>query len=240
MALNLKQKFVLILKKSRKIIPLVKRKVKKSGRNNTGKITVRHRGGGLKRLFRIVDFYRSILNVVGTVIRFEYDSNRNSLLSLVSYSIGVLSYILAIEKIFVGNNIINTNKKIFLRNRNGSSMPLRYVNLKEKINCLENKMTKGATFLRSAGSFGIVLKKNIYFCLIKLKSGFIKYFNSYCIASIGSILNFNFYLFRHKTAGLIRNKNFRPHVRGVAMNPIDHPYGGGEGKKSKRKICMSP
>jgi large subunit ribosomal protein L2 len=240
MTLTAKQKFILISKKSRKFIQLVKKKNKKSGRNNTGQITVRGRGGGLKKQMRIIDFYRSVLNILGYIIRFEYDSNRNSLLLLVSYSIGILSYIIAIEKIYIGTSIINTNKKMFLRNRIGSSMPLRYINLKEKINCLESKINGGAIFLRASGSFGSILKKNIYFCFIKLKSGFIKKFNSYCIASIGSVLNFNFYLFKYKKAGLNRKKNFRPRVRGVAMNPVDHPYGGGEGKKSKRKICMSP
>jgi len=181
-----------------------------------------------------------LLNILGFVVRFEYDSNRNTLLSLISYSIGVLSYIISIEKLYVGNFIVNTNKLSFLENKNGSALPLKYISLKESISNLESRLNGGAVFLRSSGSFGIILKKNMKNCFIKLKSGFIKKINSYCIACIGRVLNFNFYLYKYKKAGLIRNKNFRPHVRGVAMNPIDHPHGGGEGKKSKKKICMSP
>jgi large subunit ribosomal protein L2 len=122
----------------------------------------------------------------------------------------------------------------------GSALLVKNISIQRRINSLESKKNGGLKLLRASGSFGKILKKNFKFCLVRLKSGFIKKINPYSMAVIGTILNFNYYLFVYKTAGLSRSKGWRPRVRGVAMNPVDHPYGGGEGKKSKKSVCMSP
>jgi len=118
--------------------------------------------------------------------------------------------------------------------------PIRNVDSGIKISNLEITLYCGSVFLRAPGSFGKILKKSAKFCLVKLKSGKLKRVNYFCMVTIGSIMNFNYYLNRYRNAGWNRLRGFRPHVRGVAMNPIDHPHGGGEGKKSKKIISMSP
>jgi len=182
-------------------------------------------------------FYRSLLNIKGFICSFEYDPLRQTLISLISYSVGVFSYILSIEKTMIGMRLLSTyNDKIAL----GYVTSLHRIKINIKINCVEFYLFKGGKIARSNGSYCKIIKKTNFFNVIQLKSNRLQKINKWCFATIGIILNFNFYLFRYKKAGLSRLKGFRPHVRGVAMNPIDHPYGGGEGKKSKKVICMSP
>lgn len=234
--LNLKQKFFLIYKNKRIIWNLTRKLIKNSGRIR-GKISIRHRGGGKKNKIRIIDIFRSLWNIKGLVQRFEYDPLRNTLIVLVAYSCGILSYIIAVENLLIGNIILNGIKIPFLI---GNNTCLKLLKIGTKINCLENILFNGAKLLRSSGVYGKILKKVKYLTLIKLKSNKIISVNSFCTATIGIIFNFNYFLFRYKKAGYTRLKNKKPTVRGVAMNPIDHPHGGGEGKKSKKKICMSP
>jgi len=169
--------------------------------------------------------------------KFEYDPNRNTLVALLCYYNGLISYMIAVEGLRVGDIYMNG---IHIKRKPGNSIPIKYLNSGIKINNLEINIFNGSVFLRSGGSFGKILKKFNKFCLVKLKSGKIRKVNYFCMATIGVVMNFNYYLNRYKNAGLNRLKGFRPHVRGVAMNPVDHPYGGGEGKKSKKAINMSP
>jgi len=148
-----------------------------------------------------------------------------------------MSYIIAIEGLFIGDIIINAPRVL---NRSGNNTFIKALKIGTKINSLEHMLFGGAKLLRASGAYGRILKKIKSFVVVRLKSGRTIYVNSFCTATIGIILNFNYFLFRYKKAGFIRLKGRRPHVRGVAMNPIDHPHGGGEGKKSKKKICMSP
>jgi large subunit ribosomal protein L2 len=170
-------------------------------------------------------------------MKFEYDPNRNTLISFISYFCGVISYIISVEGMLIGD-IILSGRKIFLRNADCSL--LKFIPINTKINNIEYRKNCGSQLTRASGCFSKIVFKYYRFCIIKLVSGRLKRIDSNCIATLGIVFNFNFYLFRYKTAGLIRLKGFRPKVRGVAMNPVDHPYGGGEGKKSKKKICMSP
>lgn len=200
---------------------------------------MRHRGGGTKRRIRSIDFTRALWNIIGKVCRFEYDPNRNTLICLIAYSIGVLSYIIAVESLKIRSVIVNFSKKKKHR-KVGCANFLKIFYKKQKLNNLELYKNTYSKFFRASGSFGLLLKKDTNFCWVKLKSGIVRKFSSHNLAVIGSILNFNYYLYRYKTAGLGRLRGNRPAVRGVAMNPIDHPHGGGEGKKSKKKVCMSP
>jgi len=191
----------------------------------------------IKKSYRIIDFYRSLLNIKALVCTYEYDPLRNTLLSLLIYTIGVFSYIISVEHTMIGSRLVSTYKEKLTV---GSSTLLSRLKINTKINCIELALFKGAKLSRAGGTYAKIIKKTNFFVVIKLKSNKLQKINKWCFATIGTILNFNFYLFRYKKAGLLRLQGYRPHVRGVAMNPIDHPYGGGEGKKSKKTICMSP
>jgi large subunit ribosomal protein L2 len=160
------------------------------------------------------------------------------LICLISYFTGVISFIIAVEGLKIGDIIYTGLYASSLQA--GNSTLVRNIGFNIYLNNLEINLYNGSKFLRASGAFGKIIRKNLNFSVIKLKSGKLKRVNNDCLATIGIILNFNFYLFRYKKAGLSRLKNKRPSVRGVAMNPVDHPYGGGEGKKSKKSICMSP
>jgi large subunit ribosomal protein L2 len=169
--------------------------------------------------------------------RFEYDPNRRTLLALMFYYNGVCSYIIAVEGLRIGTIYMSGSR---IRHKVGNSLPLKNIRIGTKINNLEFRPSQGAIFLRSCGVFGKLVRRIKKNCLVKLRSGSLKKINYFCIATVGKIMNFNYYLNRHKNAGFTRLQGFRPSVRGVAMNPVDHPHGGGEGKKSKKAICMSP
>jgi len=237
MIISLKQKFNFILKNINIKKLNTNYKIFAFGRNVNGKITVRHRGKLLKKSYKTIDYYRSLLNIRCIICTFEYDSIRKTLLSLLSYSIGIFSYIISIEHTRIGMQIYTTfYEKIYI----GCVTLLKNIKINAKINCIELRLFNGAQLSRASGTFSKIVKKTNFFTVIQLKSGKLQRINKWCLATIGIILNFNYYLFRYKKAGLLRLKGVRPHVRGVAMNPIDHPYGGGEGKKSKKTICMSP
>jgi len=171
------------------------------------------------------------------VLSFEYDPNRNTLISLLLYVNGIFAYIIAVEGVKLFSKLKNGIK---LKKKNGNNTILKKMPLKCKLCYLEKFINKGAVFLRSSSSFGILLKKSFLNVIIRLKSKKSKKIYSYCTATFGIIMNFNYFLNRHKNAGYSRLKGFKSKVRGVAMNPVDHPFGGGEGKKSKKTFCMSP
>ncbi len=200
-----------------------------AGRNNKGCISVRHKGGKPKRKYRYVDFFRNKDNIIGVVERLEYDPNRNSNLLLILYSDGERRYIIAPKNLFISNLIIS-GAHVSLKV--GNALHLKNISLGIKIHCVESKPGKGGVYARSAGSYCVVMSFVFNFVVIMLKSGILKKLNSMCKATIGEVGNSEHFLIKLGKAGCKRHLGIRPTVRGVAMNPVDHPHGGGEGKSS--------
>ncbi len=208
-----------------------------NGRNNSGKITRYHRGGGCKKKTRNIDYYRYISNLFGFVNRIEYDPKRNALISLVSYSNGIITYILNCEGLGIGDFVYFSS---FFVNRPGFSTYLANIGVGVKINSIQSSCFNQSQFIRSAGCFATIISKLSGFVLVKLKSNEIRKFNSLGVATVGAVSNFN-YIFRNfQKAGYYRLMGWRPVVRGVAMNPIDHPHGGGQGKTSGGRPSVTP
>lgn len=220
--------------------------VKKGGRNSFGRICSFKKGGGLKQKYRIIDFNRNIFNVFAIIRRIEYDPNRNSFIALVCYKNGIISYIIAVENLKVNNTIVNYLNvyNILDQNLNGCSLLLKNVAPGLLICNIEKKPGQGACFCRAAGSFAIVLNKyklkDKVYILVRLPSGVEYLLLENCRVVLGIVSNSNYRLISWKKAGVARNKGIRPTVRGVAMNPVDHPHGGGEGRKSPLACAMSP
>lgn len=216
---------------------LVKGLTKTGGRNNLGSITSRHRGGGHKRLYRVIDFKRSKLDLQATVERIEYDPNRTSHIALIKYEDGVYSYILAPDKLNVGNVIVsglNADIKV------GNALPLRSIPVGSVIHNIEMKPGKGGQIARSAGLSASLVGKDSGYAQIKLSSGEVRLISLDCFATIGSLSNSDKKNTNLGKAGRNRWLGKRPSVRGVAMNPIDHPHGGGEGKTSGGRHPVTP
>ena len=208
-----------------------------SGRNNTGKITRYHRGGGCKRSLRIVDFKRYIWNIFGFVHRIEYDPKRNSLLALVVYSNGIMSYIVATEDLKIGDCIFS-KENILLRSGNCTYLKALPIGL--KISLVELTPNKGAQFIRAAGTYATIISKLSEIVILKLKSGELRKIHSNCLATVGVISNFRYIYRNFRKAGFYRLKGWLPVVRGVAMNPVDHPHGGGQGKTAGGRPSVTP
>jgi large subunit ribosomal protein L2 len=204
---------------------------KKAGRNNTGHISFFHRGGGVKKNFRLLDFKRLIWNIPAKVLRHEYDPFRNGFISLICYKNGILSYILTTDGLKINQWIINSNNKTF-KLKVGNSTNLFKIPESTLIHSIEIVPGLGAKLIRSAGVFGQILKKNYLFgkILIKLPSKEQILINKNSIATIGIVSNLNQMLIKYYKAGQKRLLGFRPWSRGVAKNPIDHPHGGGGGR----------
>lgn len=220
---------------------LLKIKKKNSGRNNIGVITVRHRGGGFRLKYRLIDFKRSIFEIPAIVLNIEYDPNRTALIALLLYKNGILSYIISPNCLKKGD-IVKTSQ-FGSSSIIGNCIPIQSISLGSILNNIELYYGKGSQFCRSAGIFGILLakqniKKNI-FVIVRLfsKEEYIIFGNN--LASIGILSNLNYYLKNLKKAGKSRHLGIRPKVRGVAMNPVDHPHGGGEGKTSGGRPSVS-
>lgn len=226
---------------------------KKSGHNNLGHFCVFTKGKGKKRKYRIIDFKRSninIINIPAIILRIEYDPNRSSYIALICYKNGFLSYIILINGLNIGDqiynfsNINNNNKDNLNYLDNGNSNLLGNLPMGTIISNIELKPGLGAFFSRSAGTFSVILNKyiikNNMFVLVRLSSGEEYLLSEKCRVVIGIVSNIEHRLKNWKKAGTSVNKGMRPSVRGVAMNPIDHPHGGGEGKKSPRVGAMSP
>jgi len=224
-----------ILQKSIQHIFIRKAIVSKGGRNNTGHITIRFKGGGHKRCFRLIDFQKILWNITGLVIRFDYAPAKTCILSLICYFNGILAYHAATEGVSLGDYIFVGVKKInFSYNRGDVSFLSNFVDGMFLHN-LELYPKKGSQIVRAAGTFAQLLKinyNNSVFSLVKLPSKEERLFFNDCIATVGQVSNINHFLIKFDTAGIKRHLGKRPHVRGVAMNPIDHPHGGGQGKTS--------
>jgi large subunit ribosomal protein L2 len=216
---------------------LLEKKSKNGGRNNHGRITVRHQGGGHKQFYRIIDFKRNKLNVPGTVERLEYDPNRTAHIALIKYIDGERRYILAPAKLKVGDQVLSAEKTEI---NPGNAMLLEHVPLGTNVHCVEMKPGKGAQIARSAGTSARVVAKEGIYTTLRLQSGEMRKILSSCISTIGVVSNQENNLKSLGKAGAKRWRGVRPTVRGVAMNPIDHPHGGGEGKTSGGRHPTSP
>ncbi|AFP83826.1 ribosomal protein L2 [Candidatus Carsonella ruddii CS isolate Thao2000] len=209
---------------------------KKSGRS-FGKISVRHIGNFHKKLYRKIDFFRKKINIYSFIERFDYDPNRNCYLALLKYIDGEKTYILKTSEMKINDKIITSYNKIKIKD--GNSSFLKNIQIGTFINCIEKIPFKGAKFSRSGGNYSELIFKDNNFAIIKLSSGKTKKLSIYCIATIGKLCNF-FLKKKMYKAGQNRWRGKRPTVRGVAMNPVDHPHGGGEGKTSGGRHPCTP
>ena len=226
------------LYKKRPLRSLVTQAVQKTGgRNANGRITVRHRGGGHKRLYRIIDFLRQKNNIPAKVERLEYDPNRTANIALLLYSDGERSYIIAPKGLKPGD-IVQSGDDAPIKT--GNALPLKKIPVGSILHCIELKPGKGAQLARSAGASVQLLAKEAGYALLKLKSGEIRKVILDCYAVIGEVGNSENILRSLGKAGAKRWEGRRPTVRGVAMNPVDHPHGGGEGKTSGGRHPVTP
>lgn len=210
---------------------------KSGGRNNTGRITIRRRGGGHKRRYRIIDFKRNKFDVPGKVATIEYDPNRSAYISLIHYADGDKRYILSPEKLKVGDEIIS-GENVPLKNAN--SLPLKNIPAGINVHNIELSPGKGGQMARSAGSYAQVMAHDNNLCTLKLPSGEVRMVLDKCRATIGQVGNRTHEQVISGKAGRTRWLGRRPKVRGVAMNPVDHPMGGGEGKSSGGRHPSTP
>ncbi len=202
---------------------------KTGGRNNRGRITSRRRGGGAKRKYRIIDFKRDKFDVEGNVMAIEYDPNRSSRIALIQYPDKEKRYIIWTDKLVVGDVIISTlDSQAPIRA--GNAMRLKHIPMGTLIHCMELMPGRGAILARSAGSWAQLMGKEKGFAQLRMPSGEIRLIKEECRATIGQVGLSEHSSFVHGKAGRVRWLGRRPKVRGVAMNPIDHPHGGGEGK----------
>lgn len=200
---------------------------KKAGRNNTGKITVRHRGGGAKRLYRMVDFARRYFDVEATVTAIEYDPNRGARIALIEYTDGTKAYMLAAVGLKVGDKVMSSEKKI--EPTVGSRMPLRHIPVGLFVYNIELAPGKGGQIVRGAGTGAQLQVVEGGKAQLKLPSGEVRQVKQECFATVGQVSNPDYKLIRWGKAGRSRLRGRKPTVRGKAMNPVDHPHGGGEG-----------
>ncbi|WP_343153549.1 50S ribosomal protein L2 [Buchnera aphidicola (Mindarus keteleerifoliae)] len=215
------------LYKGKPYFSLLRRKKKTGGRNNNGRITTRHIGGGHKKLYRIIDFKRKKDGVLGKIERLEYDPNRSAHIALVLYSDGSRNYILAPKNIKVGD-VVNSGLKVDIKI--GNSLPMSNIPIGTIIHNVEMKPGKGGQIARSAGNFVQLVARDEFYVTLRLKSGEIRKILSKCRATIGEVGNSENMLKALGKAGASRWRGIRPTVRGTAMNPVDHPHGGGEGR----------
>lgn len=197
-----------------------------AGRNNQGRITVRHRGAGNKVKYRLVNFGQK-LDLQGTVASVEYDPNRSAFISLVAYDNGTFGYIIAPEGIKVGDKVIASEKA---KPKLGNRLKLERIPMGVDIHCIELSVGRGAQMVRSAGSRAQVVAKDGDWCHVKMPSGEVRLVNKNCWASVGAVSNADYFNVSIGKAGRKRKMGWRPTVRGSVMNPVDHPHGGGEGK----------
>ena len=217
--------------------PLLSAQSKTGGRNNAGRITCRHRGGGHKQHYRLIDFRRDKDNVPATVERLEYDPNRTANIALLLYSDGERRYIIAPRGVSAGDELRSGSSAPI---RPGNAMQLRNIPVGSVIHCVELKPGKGAQMVRSAGSSAQLVAREGNYATIRLRSGEMRRVFADCRATLGEVGNGEHNLRSLGKAGAKRWRGIRPTVRGVAMNPVDHPHGGGEGKTSGGRHPVSP
>ena len=210
---------------------------KSGGRNNTGRITVRHHGGGHKRKYRMIDFKRRKFDVAATVERLEYDPNRTAFIALLKYEDGELAYILAPQRVKAGDKVIAGEKVDIVP---GNALPLKNIPVGTIVHNIELKVGKGAQIARSAGTYAQVVGKDAGYAMLRLASGEQRLVHENCIATVGAVSNADHSNQKLGKAGRKRWAGIRPTVRGVAMNPVDHPHGGGEGRTSGGRHPVTP
>jgi large subunit ribosomal protein L2 len=225
------------LYKGKPVKSLTEGLTKSGGRNNLGRITLRFRGGGHKRSYRLIDFKRRKFDVPATVDRIEYDPNRTAFIALITYTDGEQSYILAPQKLKVGDTIIASEKADV---KIGNAMPLRFIPVGTFVHNVEMKPGKGGQMSRSAGTYAQLVGRDAGYAQLKLSSGEMRIVQAECMATIGAVSNPDHMNQSFGKAGRQRWKGRRPHVRGVVMNPVDHPLGGGEGRSSGGRHPVSP
>ena len=217
---------------------LTKKVKSNAGRNNQGKITVRHRGGGVKRKYRVIDFKRDKDGVIGTVASIEYDPNRSANIALINYADGEKRYIIAPLNLKVGEKI-ESGENVDIKT--GNALPLMNIPVGTVVHNIEMKPGKGAEIARAAGSSAQILGREGNYVLLRLKSGETRKILGRCRATIGTVGNLDYELVHLGKAGRKRHMGWRPTVRGSVMNPNDHPHGGGEGRAPiGRKGPMTP
>jgi len=217
--------------------PLLEAKSKSGGRNNNGHITTRHRGGGHKQRYRVVDFKRDKDGIPGVVERIEYDPNRTANIALIKYADGERRYIIAPKGVSAGQGIMSGEEADI---RPGNCLPLRNIPVGSIIHCIEMKLGKGAQIARSAGTSAQLVAREGEYATLRLRSGEMRKIRSECRAVVGEVSNSEHSLRKLGKAGATRWRGVRPTVRGVAMNPVDHPHGGGEGRTSGGRHPCSP
>jgi large subunit ribosomal protein L2 len=210
---------------------------KTGGRNNTGSITSWNRGGGHKRRYRVVDFKRQKKDVFAVVERLEYDPNRSAFIALVKYDDGDYSYIIAPQRLSVGDKIISSETADI---KPGNALPLKSMPVGTIVHNIETKIGKGGQLVRSAGTYAQIAGRDAGYTIIKLSSGELRLIKGECYATVGAVSNPDHQNKSISKAGRNRWLGKRPCVRGVAMNPIDHPHGGGEGRTSGGRHPVTP
>ena len=207
------------------------------GRNNNGRITARRRGGGHKRKYRVIDFQRTRFDIAAVVERIEYDPNRTAFIALIRYEDGALSYVLAPQRLQVGDTVISGSKVDI---QPGNAMPLAAMPIGSIVHNVELKPEKGGQLARSAGCYAQLVGRDQGYAQIKLMSGELRMVRGECMASVGALSNPDGQNVKLGKAGRSRWLGQRPKVRGVAMNPVDHPHGGGEGRTSGGRHPVTP
>ena len=225
------------LHKGRPEKSLVEGLTKSGGRGGNGRIAVRFRGGGAKRLYRKVDFKRRKFDLPATVQRLEYDPNRTAVIALIKYEDGELAYILAPQRLKAGDAVIAAEKADV---KPGNAMPLRGMPIGTIIHNVELKPLKGGQIARSAGAYAQLVGRDAGYAQIRLNSGELRMVQDTCMATVGAVSNQDHMNQVLGKAGRVRHMGFRPHVRGVVMNPVDHPHGGGEGRTSGGRHPVTP
>lgn len=223
--------------KGRPLKKLTQGLTKKGGRNNTGRITARRIGGGAKRLYRIVDFKRRKWDISAEVQRIEYDPNRTAFIALIQYEDGEQAYILAPQRLAIGDKVIASAKCDV---KPGNSMPFSGIPVGSIVHNIELKAGKGGQIARSAGAYAQFVGRDGGYAQIRLSSGELRMVRQECMATIGAVSNADHQNQNFGKAGRTRHQGKRPSVRGVAMNPIDHPHGGGEGRTSGGRTPVTP
>lgn len=210
---------------------------KTGGRNNLGRTTAYHRGGGHKRSYREIDFTRNRFDIEATVERIEYDPNRTAFIALIRYTDDKLAYIIAPQRLAIGDKVISSEKADI---KPGNALPIKNIPVGTIIHNVEMKVGKGGQLARSAGCYVQLVGKDSGYALLRLRSGEVRMVRAECLATIGAVSNPDYQNINFGKAGRMRWLGRRPVTRGVAMNPIDHPHGGGEGKTSGGRHPCTP
>jgi len=225
------------LHKGAPLTSLVEKQSKTAGRNNNGHITTRHKGGGHKQHYRVVDFRRNKDGIVAKVERLEYDPNRSANIALLCYADGERRYIIASKGLVVGQTVVSGSEAPI---KAGNALPIRNIPVGTTLHCVEMIPGKGAQLARAAGTSVQLLAREGIYAQVRLRSGEIRRVHIECRATVGEVGNEEHSLRKIGKAGANRWRGIRPTVRGTAMNPVDHPHGGGEGRTGEGRVPVSP